>query len=161
MKGMTVELALRMPGVKRLVLPRRACQGRVARHHRRCNGHASWRVPTLNGHADFCWAHLVGYLHKERENSPRLDAWLKAHLGKTIRVNMDSYNQTQADIEICILAFGKVEGSRDFFLPSGDMARDAFDELVDEAWNRLTVGQQESILTGRTSLRVPTMIEMP
>jgi hypothetical protein len=77
-----------------------------------------------------------------------------------IKVNMDAYNREQADLEICILAFGTVRGSREFFLPRGEMACDAFDQAVEEAWERLTPNQQAAIMDGRFSITVPTARHM-
>jgi len=77
-----------------------------------------------------------------------------------IKVSVEAYEREQADLEICVMAFGTVRGSREFFMPGGDMACDAFDQAVDEAWDRLTPNQQAAVLDGRFSITVPTARHM-
>jgi hypothetical protein len=73
----------------------------------------------------------------------------------TIRIDFSPSYQAERDLEICLLAFGKVSGSRNFWLPQGEMACDAFDDEVAEAWNRLTPGQQNAVIKGQFTLRTP------
>ena len=77
----------------------------------------------------------------------------------SIRVDFSPAYQSRRDLEICILAFGDVRGSRSFYLPRGDMASDAFDREVNAAWERLTRKQQVAIVTGQFTLNVGTWID--
>ena len=77
-----------------------------------------------------------------------------------IQIDFAPVRQQEADIFICALAFGRVYGSRSMALPSGDMAQDAFDQMLDEAWDRLTPKQQAAVLGGGFRVTVPTYREV-
>jgi hypothetical protein len=78
----------------------------------------------------------------------------------SIKIDFSVVKRQRQDIEMCVLAFGHVEGSREFFMPSGDMATDAFERELAAAWNRLTPKQQDAILLGQFHMRVPTFREV-
>jgi hypothetical protein len=166
------ELTARMPWVDRLVLPV-DCEGfmshtplkavykmgnkpPIGRDKYRCKAKAYWRLKLRKSARDLCWQHLWSEMYAEPANQERLDRWVRAHVGNTIHLDMKAYNQSRRDLEICILAVGKVKGSREMMMPSGEMATDAFEDIFEEAWNRLTPGQQAAVMDGRFSLTVPT-----
>ncbi|MGA2412739.1 MAG: hypothetical protein ABSG46_20445 [Candidatus Binataceae bacterium] len=169
------ELTARMPWVERLQLPV-DCQGfmshtplkaiyRMANNPPvgldayRCKKHAYWKFTSVSnrrGPRILCWAHLWSEMRGTIEDWTRLKKWMRAHRDPVASIDMTAFNREQADIEICILAYGTVKGSREFYMPRGEMATDAFDRELDEAWNRLTPNQQAAILDGRFSMKVGT-----
>lgn len=74
-----------------------------------------------------------------------------------IVLDLTGYHQSQADIELCCIALGFTTGSRSFYMPQGDMASDDFDRMEEEAWERLTPGQQKAILNGQFVANLPQL----
>jgi hypothetical protein len=72
-----------------------------------------------------------------------------------IRIDFSPAFQSRNDILTCILAFGTVipPEAREFWLPQGEMAQEAFAEEVEQAWARLTPGQAAAVMDGRFKLR--------
>ena len=77
-----------------------------------------------------------------------------------VRVDFSHVEEIAEAIKLCVLAFGRVEGSRSFFLPSGEHAQDAFDREVDAAWKKLSPKQQKAVLDGRFKIKVPTLFQV-
>jgi hypothetical protein len=76
-----------------------------------------------------------------------------------LRINFAPAYQQSRDIEICVFALGRVYGSREAFMPHGEMATDAFDMELDAAWDRLTPRQQLAVISGAFTLFVPKMYD--